>query len=144
MLPAVKTRLEEQVPELAGRVGLAVDFQRLLSTGKAPSGGLNAWVLPGTVQGRPGDSATGVFTQPLIRSASVVTMLQSTDPSGARALERLDDFLMDVARAIAGWTPDETTPGVFELAQERPLQAPRGLMGFMTDFRINDRLRIDT
>jgi hypothetical protein len=73
-----------------------------------------------------------------------VTVVQSTDTTGERALGRIDDFLLDITRAIAGWTYAETTTGVFELVQERPLQTQRGLLGFMTDFRIDDRLRIDT
>lgn len=145
MLSEVKQRLEDQVPELTGRVGRALDFQKVLASGRAPSGGVNVWVLPGTTQGQPVEViGAGLFVQPVRRGVSVVTMIQSAEDTGARALDRIDDFIMDITRAIAGWTHDDTTTGVFELVQERPLQAPKGLMAFMTEFRINDQLRIPT
>lgn len=144
MLAEVKQRLQDRIPELTGRIGLALDFQKVLSSGRMPTGGVNVWVLPGTVQGRGVSSITGSYSQPLLRGVSVVTMIQSSESTGARALDRIDDFLLDIARAIAGWTHDDNTTGLFEFVQERPLKAPAGLMAFMTDFRIMDHLEVST
>ncbi|OWV43186.1 phage tail terminator protein [Mameliella alba] len=144
MLAEVKARLEAQVPELDGRVGLAAEFTAILKDGRVPSGGVNAYVLPGTTTGVPTQTmGAGLFVQPVRRGVSIATFVQSTDARGQRALGRLDDFLADIQTAICGWAPGDEV-GVFELSAERPAPSQRGLMAFVTEFRINDQLRITT
>ncbi|WP_300535641.1 hypothetical protein [uncultured Mameliella sp.] len=144
MLADIKTRLEARVVELDGRVGLASDFASVLRGGTAPRGGVNAYILPGTTTGLPAATlGAGLFIQPVRRGVSIATFLQSTDPRGQRALDRLDDFLADIQQAICGWAPGDEV-GVFELAVERPAPTQNGLMAFVTEFRITDQLRITT
>ncbi|MEQ5870244.1 hypothetical protein J4E08_10075 [Sagittula sp. NFXS13] len=140
LIDAVKTRLEARIPELAGEVGTAVDFTSLSRSGQALRGGVNVFVLPAGSKGLQATAGTGYFVQGVRRAVSIVSMLQSTDPKGRRALERLDGWLDDITQAVCGWAPDEV-PGVFELLSERPVQAPAGVMAFMTDLQITDRLR---
>ncbi|WP_425099137.1 phage tail terminator protein [Tropicibacter sp. S64] len=144
MLEAVKTRLETQVPELFGRVGLALDFARLRESGAAPTAGVTCFVLPSGVSGLPVETmGTGLFIQNIRQGVSVVTMLQSTDATGQRALGRIDGFLGDIRTAICGWSHGDTV-GLFELQAERPIPGERGVLAFISDFRINDQLRITT
>ncbi len=143
MLKAVQTRLQTRVPELANRVDLAAEFARLRESGRGPVGGVACFVLPSGTTGLQATASAGLFVQDIRLGVSVVTMLQSTDANGKRALGRIDAFLSDIRTAICGWAPSETV-GVFELASERPVPQERGTLAFLTDFRINDQLRITT
>lgn len=143
MLEAVKTRLEDRVPELQNRIGLAIDFAKLRESRKAPQGGVNCYVMPSGTSGLQASVSSGVFVQDIRRGVSVVTMLRSVDATGRRALGRVDEFLQDIQTALCGWSPAETV-GVFELQAERPVGQEVGSLAFITDFRINDQLRIDT
>jgi len=141
MLAEVKTRLEAEVPALYGRVALAEDFTRLRASGRHPTGGVNAFVLPSGRAGLDAAASAGRFVQNIRVGVSVVTMLQSTDALGRGALTRVDAFLDDITAALCGWAPGDTV-GVFELQSERPIPGDRGLLSFITDFRIADQLRI--
>lgn len=144
MLADIKTRLEARVVELDGRVGLAADFAAALKSGRAPRGGVNVYVLPGTTQGLPVEvTGAGMFVQMVRRGVTVASLLQSTDPRGIRALETIDAFLTDIQQAICGWAPGDEV-GVFELVAERQAPAQNGLFAYITDFRITDQLRITT
>ncbi|MGH1416897.1 MAG: phage tail terminator protein [Pelagimonas sp.] len=143
MLKAVQTRLESRVPELENRVDLAAEFARLRESGRGPVGGVACFVLPSGTTGLQARASSGLFVQDIRLGVSVVTMLQSTDATGQRALDRIDEFLKEIQRALCGWAPTDTV-GVFELASERPVPQERGTLAFLTDFRINDQLRIPT
>lgn len=144
MLAEVQTRLEAQIPELADRVGLARDFASVLASGTAPRGGVNVYVLPGTTLGTPVEvTASGMFIQSVRRGVSIASVLQSNDARGQRALDRIDAFLTDIQTALCGWAPGNEV-GVFELVAERPAPGQRGLFAYVTEFRINDQLRITT
>lgn len=101
------------------------------------------FVLPSGTTGLQASAAAGLFVPDIRLGVFAVTMLQSTDATGRRALSRIGGFLKDIREAICGWTPSETV-GVFELASERPVPQERGTLAFLTDFRINDQLRITT
>lgn len=144
MLAEVKTRLEAQVAALSDRVGLASDFAAALRSGRAPRGGVNVYVLPGTTLGVPAQvTGPGLFVQEVRRGVSVASILQSTDPRGLRALEEIDAFLASIQAALCGWAPGTET-GVFELVSERQAPAQDGLFAYVTEFRIADQLRIST
>lgn len=141
MLAAVQTRLQAQVPALNGRTFLAEDFLRIRASGQQPSGGVTAFVLPSGRTGLAAQASAGSFVQEVRVGVSVVTMIQSTDATGSRALTAIDTFLTDITTALCGWAPGDTV-GVFELQSERPIPGDRGLMSFLTDFRITDQIRI--
>lgn len=144
MLAEVEARLEATVPEFAGRVQTALDFAKVQASGVAPSGGVTVYVLPASTQGIATSASglsAGLFRQAITRGVAVVTVLQSTDPLGARALDRIEGVLEDLKAAICGWAPEETT-GVFELGREQMAPTQKGLLAYVTEFRIADQLRI--
>jgi hypothetical protein len=146
MLAEVGARLEARVPEFAGRVRSARDFAHVQASGAAPSGGVTVYVLPSVTQGIPTTAsglAVGLFRQAITRGVAVVTILQSTDPLGSRALDRIEGVLEDLHAALCGWAPEETT-GVFELSREQMAPSQKGLLAYVTEFRIADQLRIST
>lgn len=141
MLAAVRDRLDAQVPELSGRVRLAEDFAKLRANGQAPTGGVAAFVLPSGRTGLQASASSGAFVQGVRIGVSIVTMIQSGNAAGDRALARIDELLSDISHALCGWAPGDTV-GVFELQSERPVPGERGLLSFLTDFRITDQLRV--
>lgn len=143
MLEAVADRLEARVPELTGRTRRAADYARIAASGAAPSGGVNAFVLPATTSGAPSDAVTGLYRQPIVKGVAVVLFLQSVDGTGANALDRLEDLLDGIVAAICGWAPGDQV-GVFELARQQMAPSQKGLLAYITEFRIADQLRITT
>ncbi|WP_425072586.1 phage tail terminator protein [Sagittula sp. S175] len=139
MLDEVKARLEQRVPE-CGTIKTAVDWSSLMRSGTQPVGGVNTFLLPGDVVGGAAEAATGAFTQAIRDGVQVVTMLQSTDARGTRALERIEDHLKDLREAVAGWAPGDTV-GVFTFVRQRFVPDTRGVLSVITEFAIDDQLR---
>lgn len=143
MLAECKVRLEAQVPEAAGRTGLASSFQRYRSGKAQLSGGVHFFILPDGMSGQPASIMTGVFVQPVVRQIAVVTAVRSNDKAGEAALDRIQDIVAGVHAAFCGWAPGDTV-GVFEFGQERVLTSEVGILAYTTTFRIQDQLRFQT
>lgn len=143
MLEAVQTRIEAQIPDLAGRVHDAADFTEMLKRGGAPTALPAAYVMPAAMIGRQPGGVTGLFIQEITESVSIVLVFGNTDPRASRAFKNLRPFIADVIAAIAGWTPGATV-GVFQLARGAVLGVGEGRLSYQLDFSINDQLRIAT
>ncbi|MBP0483943.1 phage tail terminator protein [Sagittula salina] len=139
MLNEVKARLEARCPE-CGEIRLAAEWSRLMKSGRQPNGGVTTFLLPGDAIGGKAELATGAFVQDIRDSVTVVTMLQSVDARGQRALDRITEHLGDIRAALAGWAPGETV-GVFEFTRQRFVPETSGVMSVVTEFSITDQLR---
>lgn len=143
MIDALIERLVTRVPELEHRIQGAVEFDKLMRTKAPPQHGLAAYVLPRGIAGGPPQAVAGMFVQDVQERVAVVLFLRGTDPTGKRALTRLQPFLLEVIEAIAGWAPGDEA-GVFVLNRCEPIANEHGLLVFQIDFSINDQLRIQT
>lgn len=143
MLDAVSTRLQAQVSELSGRVGKAAEFSKLMARRGPLTGGVNAFVVPGSKRGGQASAAAGTFSQQVQIGVTVVLFLSSVDAHGARALERIEDLLTDIEAALCGWAPGDEV-GVFELSQSKFAPGGDGTLSWVIDFRIMDHLEVST
>ena len=143
MIAAVTARLEARISELQHRVEGAAKFAELMKRGDPPVRSVSAFVLPLGITGRPGDAASGAFTQIIRETVAVVLIVQSTDRTGERAIDKIDEFVNEVIAAIAGWAPDNQV-GVFELARGQLINFGPGRLAYQIEFAITDQLRIDT
>lgn len=137
-----KARLEEQVPELAGRLGSAAQFSALVERNGVPSTTPYAFVLLGGLQGGQASAATGLFIQAIKESLLVVLFVRNaSDATGAAAVDELTPLIRKVVEALAGWGPDDC-PGVYELVQASIAVERPGLTGFEIQLSLDDQLRI--
>lgn len=143
MIGDVITRIEAEVPELAGRVDGGRAFVDLIRSKKLPAQSVAAYVFPSGIQGGRPDAASGVFSQMLTHRTSVVIFVQSFDRTGSIALDKIDQFLMRVVRAVAGWAPGDEV-GVHKFERGQLIESGAGRLAFQLDFSIDDQLRILT
>lgn len=140
----VAARLEAQVPSLAGLIGGASDFTRMITSGALPQQPKRAFVLPGDLMGGAADAATGKFRQGFVQTVSVALFVRvAADPTGKRGLDEVTPLIRDVVRAIAGWVPDACL-GTFVLGRGALVSMEAGSTVYQIDFNLNDQLRIDT
>ena len=138
----VRTRVEAEVTELAGKLGNAVGFADLVEHGSVPPVTPYCFILPGGLRGGTADTATGVFRQPFQETVSVVLMERvAADPLSVKGMGKLTPLAEDIIQCVAGWAPDNAI-GVFELVQAELVGATRGVLVFQIDFALNDQLRI--
>ena len=137
----VMTRIEAQVPELGGRIDGGRAFVDLIRSKKLPAQSVAAYVFPSGIQGGRPDAASGVFSQMLTHRTSVVIFAQSFDRTGAASLDKIDQFLMRVVRAVAGWAPGDEV-GVFRFERGHLVSSGAGVLAYQLDFSIDDQLRI--
>lgn len=147
MLSALQTRLEAQVEELAGRLFQASDFARVMGSNTAPTGGVNAYLVPTGITAQPAQASgdlAGLHRQMIRRGFALVLLLQSTDRMGQRALGRIDGLLDDILAAVCGWAPEDAL-GVFELGRAGAVPTRhRGVLAYQIEFHLPDQLRIAT
>ncbi|MGK8234052.1 hypothetical protein ACLGGT_20415 [Roseovarius sp. MS2] len=141
MIDDVITRIEAEVPELAGRVDGGRAFVDLIRSKKLPAHSVAAYVFPSGIQGGRADAASGVYSQMLTYRTSVVIFVQSFDRTGATALDKIDQFLMRVVRALAGWAPGDEV-GVHRFERGQLIESGAGRLAYQLDFSIDDQLRI--
>jgi hypothetical protein len=141
-LDEVRTRLEAQVPALAGRLHAAGAFADLVERDAVPQGTPAAFVLLGGIRGGRAQLATGAFIQDFEESVIVVVADRyAGDALGARGVDEITPIVRDVVTAIAGWGPDDA-PGVYVLQAAELVGIKRGVLIFQIDFALNDQLRI--
>lgn len=142
MLDAVQARLDATVPDLAGKVHSAADFQRLVASGQTPQHDPAAFVLPLGLQGGQAEAITGIFRQALVETVGVVLTLRDHSRTGSSVADRLREFIDEIIATLAGWSPSDATPGVFVLRSGRLLRVDRVMLAYQLDFSIDDQLRL--
>jgi hypothetical protein len=112
---AVRDRLLSEVEDLGGRVIPALDFAAMLARRQLPQVTPAAAVLPLGMRGGAVTATFGRFRQLVARRVAVVLVLRAPEPASARGTADLEALAEAVFAALAGWTPDDTTPGVVRL-----------------------------
>jgi len=137
----VRARIEGKVPALAGQIGNAGEFSKLIEAGQMQAA-RKAYVLPGALAGGARQAMSGMFTQALEETVLVVLSVRvASDPTGARALDEISPLVRDTVRAVCGWGPEDA-PGVFALARGELVGAAQGMLIYQLDFTLDDQLRI--
>ena len=145
---AVRDRIEEAIPELAGRIQFATEWAKVVESNQLPQSDFAGFVLPGGLRGGIARAITGIFIQDLEQSVSVVLCKRVPgDPLGGRAIDIIRPFVETAIEAIAGWEPPapEGKPepiGVFQFQQGELVGAMKSSLVFQLDFLLNDQLRI--
>jgi hypothetical protein len=141
MIEAVKDRLKAEVSDLGNRVEGAAEFDAVRKRG-TPSRTPVAYLLPLGIVARPGDAATGVFTQPYAEALSVILLFSSNDRHGERSLNRMREIIFDVILALVGWAPGDEI-GVFQLARGGLIgSGSEASFAYQLDFNIDNQLRV--
>lgn len=141
MLKDVISRLGAEVPDLQGRVDGGRAFTDLLRENKLPSKSVAAFVFPSGLTGEKPDVGAGVYSQMIGHRVSVALYVQSFDRTGQRAMDRLDDLINLVIRALAGWAPNNEV-GVFHFIRGQMVDVGGGRVAWVLDFTINDELEV--
>lgn len=142
MLAEVKTRLAARIPVLpAQRIEGAAEFDRLLTGKQAPAAPISAFLIPSGLQGLAPEAVSGMFTQPVRETLSIVLVFRTHSATGAAALSEIRETIMAVIHALCGWAPARQ-PGVFQLLRSSLLTFQRGTAFYQIDLTINDQLRI--
>ncbi len=144
MTPAIIERLKDAAPLLKGRVYGAAALAALMEKGAVPNVTPCAHVVPTGLAGRgDGEAATGAYVQSYDYLFGIVLSLKAHDPLGERlALDEVLPIIREIARALAGWTPDDATVGVFMFRNARLAAFARGLTHYELTFSLQDQLRI--
>ena len=138
----VMARLDEQVPELTGRIENAGKFAELIERKKVPQVTPAAFVLPAGITGGKAEALSGAFIQGFREVVSVVLFVRvAGDPTSARAIDEATPIVRKVVMTIAGWSPEDAT-GIFVLGQAELIGATGGALTFQIDFELDDQLRI--
>lgn len=141
-LDDVRTRVEAQVPDLAGRLGNAGAFADLVERNQLPQITPAGYVLPGGISGGTPDVTTGLFRQDFREIVSIVLVSRvAGDPLRNKAIDELAPFVRTVIEAVVGWAPAGAI-GVFQLQEAQLVGAKGGALVFQIDFALNDQLRI--
>jgi hypothetical protein len=141
MIDALITRLEAQVPTLAGRVNGAADFADLMKRNALPKATPAAHVIPLGLAGGAADASTGAFTQMFTETIGVMLTVRSYDRTGEKALGTIDTLIRSIVDAVAGWGPNDEI-GVFQLSCGNLVNMSAGTIVYQLDFSITDQLRI--
>lgn len=140
----VRTRIEAQVAQLAGKVGEAADFADLVERKKIPAQTPACFVLPAGLRGGKASAVSGLFRQDFTEIVKVVLVERvAGDPLRGKAVANITPLLRALVQAIAGWAPDDAI-GIFALAQAELVGASGGALIFEVDFALDDQLRIAT
>ena len=142
MIGAVKTRLEAQVPELAGKLQGAADWAEAIERTTVPDHPFFGYLVPTGFQGREPSAAVGRFIQSLDVRLSVVLGFRSRSATFERSLTDIDDKLQAVMTALCGWSPEADTPGVFQVESGAALDFRQGAFLFQLNFTVLDQLRV--
>lgn len=128
----VIARLKAEVPVLQNRVEGAADLGALFGRGELPQVTPAAHVVPaGIAAGRAGGSI-GHYSQKIDRQIAVVLSFRGRDKASTRGLDGVEAVLDAVLAAIAGWTPDPATTGVFALRGARLVSIPADALVYHT------------
>jgi len=135
---AVRARLEAGVADLAGRVLGAADMQRLIAQNRLPQVTPAAVVMPLGAQGGPVVAVMGAFRQIVVRRVGVAIVLRAPGGAEARRTDDIEALAEAVLAALAGWTPEETTPGVMRLEGSEVMAREGGTLVAEMVFALDD------
>ena len=142
LVDQVATRLSEQIPSLAGRVGRAGELEALIKAGSLPQGGTAAFVVPLGFRAGPPTSATGLHSQELVRRLAVILVVEfAGDAIGEETIPEVDQLEDLVLRALAGWKPPSAW-GPFAAERGALLGLNAGTAFHQVDFSISQLLRV--
>ena len=140
-LDALRTRIEAQVPSLAGNLGNAGQFTQLIERNQLPQWRRGGFILPGSLIGGPVRSAATAFIQDFDETITVVLVCRvAADPLGDKGLDEITPLVRDVVMAVVGWGPADA-PGVFSLVKGELVGSQDGALIFQLDFTLSDQLR---
>lgn len=143
-LGEVRTRIEEQVPDLAGRLGNAGQFSQLIERNQVPQVTPAGFVLLGGLTGGQGEVMTGLFRQFFQERILVVLAVRvAGDVLGEAGIDEATPLVRAVINAVCGWAPGDAL-GVFDLGSAELVGSKDGALLFQIDFTLNDQLRIAT
>jgi hypothetical protein len=138
----IKTRIESNVPTLAGRLEEVADLAALIAAGALPQRSPAGYVIPLGFNGRPPADAAGLFIQSLDKSVGLVLVVQAPgDPKARRALATIDDLEADVLNAVCGFVPAGAI-GELHATRGRLVSVDAGTVFYQIDFAIQSQLRI--
>ena len=141
-IDAVRERIADQVPALAGKLEAAGKFADLIERNQVPQMTPAGFVLLGGLKGGPAEMSAGAFIQNFTEGTIVVICDRyAGDALGARSTDLITPIVRDVINAVCGWGPDDA-PGVFTLDAAELVGVKGGILIFEIVFRINDQLRI--
>ncbi len=141
LVALMQDRLGAEVPELSGRLAGALDLSKMFDQGIYPTATPFAHVVPTGEDAQPNEYGSVVHVQALTTLYSVFLTLRSQDPTGARALDRLEELIKAVREALAGWTPVEGG-WAFQYVRHRLRSAVGGAFVYEFTFAIDGQLRI--
>lgn len=137
---AVRDRLLAEVPALAGRVMLAADFAALVARNQLPQATPAAAVLPVGMRGGAITAVMSDFRQIVARRVGIVLILRATDQAKAKGTTDIEALAEAAFAAVAGWTPDETTPGVMRLETGELRSIAGGTLLYDLTFVLDDQV----
>ena len=138
----VRARLEDRVPDLAGRIEGAASLAALIKANALPPVTPAAHVVMMGSRGGQPSRATGLFLQPVECMVGVILTVRSYDRVGERAAEPAEALGEQIVQALAGWTPDEDAAEPFRLLRSGVVSMEGGAVVFQIDFAISTQLRI--
>jgi hypothetical protein len=140
----VRTRIESEVPSLAGLLEEVADLAALVKEGALPARELAGFVIPLGFDGGAADAAAGLYRQQVEDVIGVVLVAQALgDPAAKGALTTVDALKDLIVEAVAGWAPDSVV-GVFVARRGRLVSVVAGTVIYQIEFAVQDQLRIDT
>lgn len=143
LVDLVATRLDAEVPALTGHVEFIADLAALVAEGAMPQAPVAAFVVTAGEDGGEPDAATGLYTQMMGTTVSVIVCVKALGDAKARkALPKIDGLNIAIVDSIVGWGP-ENAVGVFRFVRGRLVSANKGLVIYQNDFAIQDQLRVD-
>ena len=151
LVDAIIARLEAEIPDLAGRARGALELSELIRQGALPAYSPAAFVVPaGLAPTGEAESSAGAYLQTLDELVAVVLILRSAgDVTGARGQPKLNELLLAVLAALAGWAPEDGVEetglggiGVLELRGGNLVQLDAGNIFYQLDFAQRAQLRI--
>lgn len=142
-IPAIITRLNDQVPEFSGRIEGAAELAGLMRQNALPQVTPAAHVLPLGLRGGQAQAGAGTYRQEIEDVVAVLITLRAHSRTGREALPDIDTLSRKVIDAIAGWGPGDAI-GVFRLARGALVSMSAGTVLYQIDFALTDQLRIPT
>ncbi|PWE29967.1 hypothetical protein DDZ14_16120 [Maritimibacter sp. 55A14] len=143
MIEDVIARLEDKVPDLAGRIEGAAELADLMRRGALPQVTPAAHVLPLGLRGGNVDTGSGLYRQETQEAIGVVITWRSYNAAAGVALADIRTLVGGVIGAIAGWAPAGAI-GDFRLMRGQLVSMSAGTIVYQIDFSLTDQLRIAT
>lgn len=145
LVDLVAQRVAAKVPTLAGAIEYIAELAALVEAGAFPQRDVAAFVVPLGFDDRGGSSAVNAYTQVLADMVGVILCIKARGDVRARsAVPKVDELVNQVVDAVAGWTPNQDTVGVFRVTRGRLIPGASGLVVYQLDFELLDQLRIVT